>query len=80
MITAYIPPTKWWRREHSIQVPVWPRWLAQWICPHVTTHVVAWGDTEQENINACSDCYRWHVRQGAKHFDAWIPTGIAKRD
>lgn len=62
MIQIYIPPSRWWRREHRIALTVWPVWLAQRLCPHRTAKyvVVEWLMSEDSNVwRQCMDCYKW---------------------
>jgi hypothetical protein len=54
MFTQYIPPTKWWRREIRISLPLWPKWLAQKLCKHDVPS--QWN--EAGLISVCPDCYK----------------------
>jgi hypothetical protein len=60
-LQAVCQPTRWWRRHRTIQVTIWPQWLAQRLCPHLKTHTIMW-DTEGKTITSiCYDCYK-HIK------------------
>jgi hypothetical protein len=62
MLETYIPPKNWWRRERKVQVSIWPRWLAQLLCPHEVVGVMAFssnvGETSGTLHSQCSECYK----------------------
>jgi len=55
--------TKWWIQGHYIQVPIWPRWLAQILCPHIVQDCVGtYKDLEgvgSGELFVCRDCDKW---------------------
>ena len=65
MIAEYQKPSRCWKREISVSISLWPRWLAQWLCNHADSK--AWGfghDNETgvpTTIHRCSDCYKLHM-------------------
>lgn len=51
-------PTRWWRREHSVRLVLWPAWLAQALCPHARkTHF----SEPPGYIWRCDDCFKFRV-------------------
>jgi hypothetical protein len=57
-----IPPvSRWWRREHKIQITLWPDWLAQALCPHKPKTFFGPSDEPQDkNMWRCEDCFKMH--------------------
>lgn len=55
----YIKPTRWWRRKRSIEITLWPRWLAQRLCPHIKKQLVGFNVAERTKMLMCSDCHKW---------------------
>jgi DNA-directed RNA polymerase subunit RPC12/RpoP len=61
-VQAYIKPSRWWRRRKSVEVTIWPQFLAQALCPHVASHPIMW-DTERKTITyQCIDCHK-HITE-----------------
>ena len=56
MLTEYIPPTKWWRREVAlyIKIPLWPDWLARRLCDHSAS--APWIEQFPDCALMCPDC------------------------
>lgn len=54
------PVSRWWRREHSIKLTLWPAWLAQRLCPHETKTL--WSPDTNE-IWRCEDCFKVNFPQ-----------------
>lgn len=61
-IQQYIKPSRWWRRQRTIQVTVWPRWLAQILCPHARKQPVMWDAANKTKTDLCLDCYK-HIEE-----------------
>jgi hypothetical protein len=57
-LQAIVKPTRWWRRQRTIQVTVWPRWLAQALCSHRKTHLISWDVQKKIKTVICFDCYK----------------------
>ena len=61
MITVYEKPTRWYRREHSLSIPIWPQWLSQLLCNHriikINGHVEE-NNIFQKSLGSCADCYK----------------------
>lgn len=59
-LQQYVRPSRWWRRHKTVQVTVWPRFLAQWLCPHlpVRKQMVAFDITAKTKISLCLDCHK----------------------
>lgn len=57
-LQAVCQPSRWWRRQRTIQVTVWPQWLAQWLCPHLKTHLIMWDVQQKTKTVICFDCYK----------------------
>ncbi len=57
-VQAYFKPSRWWRRRKSIEITVWPQFLAQALCPHIHRQAVMW-DIENRTITyRCIDCHK----------------------
>ena len=57
-VQAYIRPSRWWRRGKSIEVTIWPSFLAQALCPHIHQQPIMW-DTEHKTVTRqCIDCHK----------------------
>jgi hypothetical protein len=67
-----LKPSRWYRREFSISIPLWPKWLAQRLCKHESSHAVGWQD--QKSISVCHDCFKCViVPNDCNHpMDNWI--------
>ncbi len=64
-VQAYFKPSRWWRRRKSIEITVWPQFLAQALCPHDAKVYFGVSDTpEEKNIWRCEDCFKFHYPQG----------------
>jgi len=59
LVQQYIRPTRWWRRKRTIQLTVWPRFLAQWLCPHISKRTVSWDVEQKTKTCLCLDCHKW---------------------
>lgn len=60
--TLYNPPTKWWKRQHSITITIWPKWLAQKLCNH-SAPKPSW--ITSNTCYSCPDCYTLMIPPGA---------------
>jgi hypothetical protein len=57
MLVQYRPPSRWYRRTHSISLTWWPKWLAQRLC----NHQVAYEDANfcgGIEVIICADCWK----------------------
>jgi hypothetical protein len=61
-LQQYVKPSRWWRRHRTVQVTIWPRWLAQALCPHVHKQLVMWDVEGKTKTSMCLDCYK-HVME-----------------
>jgi|SRR5271170_3517775 len=61
-LQQYVKPTRWWRRKRSIEITLWPRFLAQALCPHIPKQLVAWDVDKKLKISMCLDCHK-HVEE-----------------
>jgi hypothetical protein len=61
-LQLYVKPSRWWRRQRSIQITVWPKFLAQALCPHENKQLVSWDVEKKTLTNMCLDCYK-HVEE-----------------
>lgn len=57
-LQAYIKPTRWWRRHKTVQITVWPRWLAQALCPHIKKQTIGWDVEQKTKMSLCLDCHK----------------------
>ena len=60
-LQAIVAPSRWWRRQRTIQVTIWPKWLAQRLCPHLKTHLIMWDVEKRIKTSVCYDCYK-HIQ------------------
>jgi hypothetical protein len=58
-LQAYVKPSRWWRRQKSIEITVWPRFLAQAFCPHIHKQLVSWDNDKKTRTDMCIDCHKW---------------------
>jgi hypothetical protein len=57
-VQQYVKPSRWWRRQRTIQLTIWPKFLAQALCPHINKRMIMW-DIENKLIRSmCLDCYK----------------------
>jgi hypothetical protein len=61
-LQAIVAPTRWWRRQRTIQVTIWPKWLAQALCPHLKTQLVMGDVKKKTKTSVCFDCYK-HITE-----------------
>ena len=61
-LQAVTNPSRWWRRQRTIQVTIWPQWLAQRLCPHLKTHIIMWDVQKKTKTSVCYDCYK-HIEE-----------------
>jgi len=59
-LQQYVKPTRWWRRKRSIEITLWPRFLAQALCPHSPKQYFS----EDKTIWRCDDCFLFNFPQG----------------
>lgn len=60
-VQTWIKPSRWWRRSRTIQVTIWPKFIAQSLCPHVHKNPIMWGMTgdKQNTVTyLCVDCHK----------------------
>ena len=57
-LQAIVAPTRWWRRQRTIEMTVWSKWLAQWLCPHLKTQLVMADVQKKTRTFICFDCYK----------------------
>jgi len=57
-LQQYVKPSRWWRRQRTIQITVWPRWLAQVLCPHLYKQLAMWDADSKTKTNLCLDCHK----------------------
>src|SRR5271157_5242087 len=58
-IQQYIKPTRWWRRQRTLQITIWPKFLAQALCPHLTKQLISWDVEKKTFTRMCLDCHKW---------------------
>jgi hypothetical protein len=57
-VQQYIKPSRWWRRHKSIEVTIWPRFLAQALCPHIHANPFMWDIENNTRTMQCIDCHK----------------------
>jgi hypothetical protein len=57
-VQAYIKPSRWWRRHKTIELTIWPRFVAQRLCPHVHKNPVMWSHDLKTVTFQCIDCHK----------------------
>lgn len=72
-LQAVCQPSRWWRRKRTIQVTLWPQWLAQRLCPHLKKHLIMWDVQKKIKTSICYDCYK-HIEEtnGCAHPEVLI--------
>jgi Zn ribbon nucleic-acid-binding protein len=58
LLQQYVKPSRWWRRHKTIQVTIWPRFLAQALCPHIHKQLVMWDVEKKTKTYMCLDCHK----------------------
>lgn len=63
MLTTYVPPTKWYRREVALhfKLVLWPDWLARRLCKHRAALEFFEMDARRIKLDihlCCPDCYK----------------------
>lgn len=61
-VQQYVKPSRWWRRQKSIQITIWPRWIAQAFCPHASKQPMMWDVDKKLIASMCMDCHK-HIEQ-----------------
>jgi len=61
-LQPYIKPSRWWRRKRSIQVTIWPQFLAQALCPHARKSMIMFDVENRTKTSMCLDCYK-HIEE-----------------
>ena len=61
-VQQYVKPSRWWRRHRTVQITVWPRFLAQALCPHIRKQTIAWDVENKTKTSMCLDCHK-HVEE-----------------
>src|SRR5271163_4106557 len=57
-VQAYIKPSRWWRRQKSFQITLWPRWAAQILCPHLHKQLWMYSVEAKTITSQCLDCHK----------------------
>ena len=57
-LQQYVKPTRWWRRRRTIQFTVWPRWIAQALCPHIPKQMIMFDVVLRTKTSLCLDCHK----------------------
>jgi hypothetical protein len=57
-LQQYVKPSRWWRRHKTIQVTIWPKFLAQILCPHIHKQLVMWDVEKKTKTHMCLDCHK----------------------
>ncbi len=58
-LQTYIKPSRWWRRHKTVELTIWPRFIAQALCPHVHKQPIMWGFPDSKSITfQCVDCHK----------------------
>jgi hypothetical protein len=57
-LQAIVQPSRWWRRQRTVEVTLWPRWIAQALCPHLKKHIIRWDASTKTVVSICFDCYK----------------------
>jgi len=57
LLQQFTKPSRWWRRQKTVQVTVWPRFVAQALCSHPRKQLFVIGKTNK--ISRCIDCYKY---------------------
>lgn len=55
----YVRPSRWWRRRRTLEITVWPRWLAQLLCPHPKRQMAGFDVEAKTKMSMCLDCHKW---------------------
>jgi hypothetical protein len=61
-LQQYVKPSRWWRRQRTIQITVWPKFLAQALCPHENKQMIMWDVATKLKTSLCIDCYK-HIEE-----------------
>lgn len=78
MLSTYLPPTKWYRREYAwhFKVVLWPAWIARWLCNHelAITHFDNWlGKPVSREQNEILEVEQALDMESKKHFTLPCP-------
>ena len=57
-LQQYVKPTRWWRRRRTIQLTIWPRWIAQALCPHKPKQLIGFDVEARIKTSLCLDCHK----------------------
>jgi hypothetical protein len=57
-LQQYVKPSRWWRRRKTVQVTIWPRFLAQALCPHARKQAIMWDVEAKTKTGMCLDCHK----------------------
>jgi hypothetical protein len=57
-VQQYIKPSRWWRRHKTVEITIWPRFLAQRLCPHKFKQMIMWDTEEKTKTSMCLDCHK----------------------
>jgi hypothetical protein len=57
-VQTYIKPSRWWRRHKTVQLTIWPRFIAQALCPHIHKNPVMWSNDLKKVTLQCIDCHK----------------------
>jgi len=61
-VQQYVKPSRWWRRKKTVEITIWPRFLAQYLCPHLNKQMIMWDVEARTKTSMCLDCYK-HVME-----------------
>lgn len=61
-VQQYVQPSRWWRRARTIELTIWPRFLAQALCPHLLKQTIMWDVVGKSKTSMCLDC-RKHINE-----------------
>lgn len=70
--TAYVKPSKWWRRRKVISITIWPQWIAEALCPHKGGIMICGAfqnrmTGEDMFYGRCPDCEKFMTFEGNYH-------------
>jgi hypothetical protein len=79
-VQQYVKPSRWWRRKRTLQITIWPQWLAQRLCPHIKKQGILWDVEKKIKTCMCLDCHRHLVEaidcaHGEVTVSAWETVG-----
>src|SRR5260370_1275305 len=61
-LQEYVKPSRWWRRQKTVEITIWPRFLAQALCPHGPKRMIMWDVESKLKVSMCLDCHK-HIEE-----------------